>query len=146
MTPSGNTHPHIRLRRAYEEPGPDDGRRILVDRLWPRGQSREALRLDAWLKDAAPSTELRRWFDHDPDKWDEFQRRYRAELDANPATLEHLIEAAHAGPVTLVYAARDEAHNDAVVLREVLTERLSATASGSDNDECHPSPGKEEVP
>ncbi len=103
------------------------------------------MQLDAWLKEAAPSTELRRWFNHDPDKWDEFQRRYRAELDANPAALEHLIEAAQAGPVTLVYAARDEAHNDAVVLREVLMERLGVTASGDDRNDATRSPGKEKV-
>ncbi|HEY7029916.1 MAG TPA: DUF488 family protein [Thermomicrobiales bacterium] len=118
------TNPQIHLRRAYEPPTPTDGRRILVDRLWPRGLTKEAVRLDAWLKDVAPSTELRRWFRHDPAKWTEFQRRYRQELAARPAALAALLDAARAGPVTLVYGAKDEQHNEAVVLKAVLEECL----------------------
>jgi uncharacterized protein YeaO (DUF488 family) len=137
MTPSEHRHstpPRIRLRRAYDAPGPDDGRRILVDRLWPRGRSREAMQLDSWLKEVAPSTELRRWFGHDPARWPEFQRRYRQEIHANPAALAPLVDAAQAGPLTLVYAARDEARNEAVVLRELLLEYLSTAAGGSARD------------
>jgi len=118
------TSDRIRLRRAYDAPEPDGGRRFLVDRLWPRGQRKEELRLDDWLKDVAPSTELRHWFGHDPARWTEFQQRYRAELAANPDALKPLLDAARTGTVTLVYAAKDEAHNDAVVLRDVLLEWL----------------------
>ena len=116
--------PQIRLRRAYEPPTPADGRRILVDRLWPRGLTKKAVHLDAWLKVVAPSTELRRWFGHDPAKWTEFERRYRQQLAAHPAVLAPLLDAARAGPVTLVYGAKDELHNEAVVLKAVLDERL----------------------
>jgi uncharacterized protein YeaO (DUF488 family) len=116
--------PRIRLRRVYEPPVPEDGRRVLVDRLWPRGVTKEAARLDDWRREVAPSAELRRWFGHDPARWPEFRRRYRQELEANPEPLEPLLDAARRGPLTLVYAARDERHNQAVVLRELLEERL----------------------
>lgn len=118
----------IELRRAYESPDPDDGHRVLVDRLWPRGVSRDALRIDEWTKDLAPSTELRKWFGHDQDRWDEFQDRYRAELDAHSDELDRLAEIAAAGPLTLVFAARDVDHNDAVVLRAVLEDRARRRA------------------
>ncbi|MFT3690003.1 DUF488 domain-containing protein [Paenirhodobacter sp.] len=108
----------FRLKRAYDAPAPEDGRRILVDRLWPRGLSKEAARIDDWMKEIAPSTELRKWFGHDPAKWEEFQRRYHAELATQGAALAQL--RAMAGVVTLVYAAHDTEHNDAVVLRDVL--------------------------
>lgn len=111
----------FRLKRAYEPPAPDDGRRILVDRLWPRGLSKDHAHLDDWMKDIAPSTDLRKWFGHDPAKWEEFRRRYRAELDTRAAALDRLRDLAREGTVTLVYAAHDTAHNDAVVLLEVLT-------------------------
>lgn len=111
----------FRLKRAYEPPAPDDGRRILVDRLWPRGLSKDHAHLDDWMKDIAPSTDLRKWFGHDPAKWEEFRRRYRAELDTQAAALDRLRDLAREGTVTLVYAAHDTAHNDAVVLLEVLT-------------------------
>lgn len=117
-------HPLIRLKRAYEAPGSEDGRRYLVDRLWPRGVKKEALQLDGWLKEVAPSNELRRWFGHDPARWEEFQQRYAAELDAQPQNWQPLLAAARAGDLTLVYAARDEAHNDAVVLRGYLMQKL----------------------
>jgi uncharacterized protein YeaO (DUF488 family) len=118
----------VKVRRAYEPPTPEDGRRVLVDRLWPRGLTKAKVAVDAWDKDVAPSTELRRWFGHDPDRWEEFQRRYRQELDANPAALQPLLEAATQGPLTLVYGARDTEHNEAVVLQHVIAERLAGTS------------------
>lgn len=110
----------ILLKRAYEPAAPEDGRRFLVERLWPRGVGKADLRLDDWLKDVAPSPELRRWFGHDPEKWPEFRRRYFAELRANEAALAPLREAFRGGRVTLVYGARDTEHNAAVALREYL--------------------------
>jgi uncharacterized protein YeaO (DUF488 family) len=111
----------VSLKRAYEEPAPDDGTRILVDRLWPRGVSKEKAAIDLWLKDIAPSTELRKWFGHDPAKWDEFQERYRAEISANHGALQMLKDKISEGPVTLIFSAKDEEHNDAVVLKAFLT-------------------------
>lgn len=116
----------IQLKRAYETPAGGDGQRVLVDRLWPRGVTKAKAGLDVWLRDVAPSTELRQWFDHDPAKWAEFGRRYRAELRHNPA-LAQLRELAQQGPITLVYAARDEQHNAAVVLRQVLRRAQAGT-------------------
>lgn len=110
----------VQLKRAYEAPSPDDGFRVLVDRLWPRGVSKARAHLDLWLKDIAPSTELREWFGHDPAKWDEFRARYHRELDQNHAAVGQLMEHAQRGPLTLVYSAKDREHNDAVVLREYL--------------------------
>lgn len=114
----------LRVRRVYEPPDPADGYRVLVDRLWPRGLTKEAAHLDAWLRDLAPSDELRRWFAHDPARWPAFRERYRAELLASPhrAQLDELAHRARHGPVTLLYAARDAAHNNVVVLAEVLDE------------------------
>lgn len=109
----------VQLKRAYDEPAPADGQRILVDRLWPRGVTKARAAVDLWLRDVAPTTELRQWFGHDPHKWEEFAQRYRAELGHNPA-LAQLRALARQGPVTLVYAARDEQHNAAVVLQQVL--------------------------
>ena len=118
----GMSERHVSLKRAYEAPEPGDGYRVLIDRLWPRGVSKEALALDAWLKDLAPSDELRRWFGHDPERWEEFRKLYRAELhDAGKRILlSDLAARIEKGPVTLVYGAKDEEHNDAVVLREIL--------------------------
>ncbi len=113
----------IRTRRAYDDPGADDGYRVLVDRLWPRGVSKDDLKLDDWNKDVAPSDDLRKWFDHDPDKWDEFQRRYHKELDARTAPMRDLLDHVKAGRVTLVYGARDEEHNNAVALRAFLRDK-----------------------
>lgn len=113
----------IRLKRAYEPPAAGDGVRVLIDRLWPRGVTKVGAAIDHWFRDLAPSTELRRWFHHDPALWDEFQRRYRNELDSHPERLSDLLRLAHAGPLTLVYGARDEQHNDAVDLRRVLLDR-----------------------
>lgn len=109
----------IKLKRAYEAPAKSDGMRILVDRLWPRGLSKARAAIDHWLKEVAPSNELRQWFGHDPERWPEFQKRYRAELKDNPALAE-LRTLTRKGTVTLVYAAKDELHNQAVVLRQVL--------------------------
>lgn len=108
------------LKRVYERPSDADGTRILVDRLWPRGLSKDEARVDFWLKEIAPSTELRRWFGHDPARWAEFQQRYRAELEANPDAVAELKAAIGQGPATLVYGAKDEEHNDAVVLAAYL--------------------------
>lgn len=115
--------PEIRIKRAYDPPSPDDGVRVLVDRLWPRGLRKADAAIDRWLKDVAPSTELRRWFGHDPSRWDEFQHRYRHQLSAHAELLDELRELARAGVVTLVYGAKDERHNDAVALRDVLIRR-----------------------
>ncbi|MBY0562346.1 DUF488 domain-containing protein [Hyphomicrobium sp.] len=114
---------HLRLKRAYEPPESSDGVRILVDRLWPRGVSKEKASLDEWEKDIAPSTELRKWFGHDPARWAEFQRRYRAELREQADILKHIRSLAKSHTVTLVYSAHDEEHNDAVVLKDVLLGR-----------------------
>ncbi len=108
------------LRRAYEPPTRNDGYRILVDRLWPRGVAKNDLQLDEWSHDIAPSDELRRWFDHDPSRWAEFCERYRAELDENADAIATIVQRTRKGRVTLVYAARDAEHNNAVVLRSVI--------------------------
>ncbi len=109
----------VTLKRAYDPPAGTDGERILVDRLWPRGLTKGDARIDRWLKDVAPSAELRRWFGHDPDKWPEFERRYRAELKDNPA-LSELRALVRQRDVTLVYGAKDQSHNQAVVLKHIL--------------------------
>lgn len=113
----------IRLKRAYDTPAPEDGARVLVERLWPRGLSKERAAVDFWVKEAAPSPGLRRWYGHDPRKWPEFRRRYREELRERASELEQLRELARRGPVTFVYGARDTEHNSAVVLREVVEGR-----------------------
>jgi uncharacterized protein YeaO (DUF488 family) len=112
--------PDIRLKRAYEPPSPEDGMRVLVDRLWPRGLRKADAAIDCWLKEVAPSSQLRRWFGHDPGRWEEFSRRYRAELSACPELLDQLRALAEQGTLTLVYAAHDEDHNQAVALRDML--------------------------
>jgi len=116
----------IRLKRAYDPPEAGEGSRFLVDHLWPRGVKKEALQLDAWLKDAAPSSELRRWFGHDPAKWQEFQMRYAQELDGEPEAWKPLLQAAKQGDITLIYSARDNDHNNAVVLKAYLERQLKA--------------------
>lgn len=124
---------NLRLKRAYEPPEGSDGTRILVDRLWPRGVSKAEARLDEWIKEIAPSAELRTWFGHDPGRWDEFRRRYRAELAQHSEALKALRRRARAGPITLVYSARDEAHNDAIVLRDVLLGRVDSKKEPSND-------------
>lgn len=111
---------HLGLKRAYEPASPEDGYRILIDRLWPRGVSKEKAALDDWMKDIAPSAELRKWFGHDPGRWNEFRRRYRAELRQHAEELDRIRHLAKSRHVTLVYSAHDEQHNDAVVLQNVL--------------------------
>jgi|HubBroStandDraft_4_1064222.scaffolds.fasta_scaffold145926_2 uncharacterized protein YeaO (DUF488 family) len=117
----------IKLKRAYEPANRDDGTRFLVERLWPRGVKKHALRLDAWLKDVAPSSELRQWFGHDPAKWSEFQRRYREELKAKEGALEPILKGARRGRVTLVYSSHDQEHNNAVVLKGYVESHLAAS-------------------
>jgi uncharacterized protein YeaO (DUF488 family) len=117
--PAGN----VRLKRAYEPPAGEDGTRILIDRLWPRGVSKTDAAVDQWMKEIAPSTELRKWFGHDPARWEEFRRRYTEELHQNTALLSQLRSLARQNPVTLVYSAHDEVHNDAIVLRNLLLGR-----------------------
>ncbi len=112
----------LRLKRAYEPPAASDGSRILVERLWPRGVSKDKARLDLWLRDIAPSPELRKWYSHETSKWEEFRQRYRAELDCHPALVATLVEQLRSGPVTLVYAARGE-HTSAHLLKEYVEER-----------------------
>ena len=114
---------HVRLKRVYLPADPDDGARVLVDRLWPRGISKTRAALAMWNKDVPPSTELRQWFGHDPARWTEFCKKYRIELGANPEAVEALRALARQSQVTLVYGARDVAHNEAVVLREVILDR-----------------------
>lgn len=110
----------IKIKRVYDDPERSDGYRILVDRVWPRGMTKEKAAADLWLKDAGPSTELRKWFNHDPAKWAEFKKRYTTELKKNSVSMNEIKEHAKKGPVTLVYSAKDEAHNQAVVIRSFL--------------------------
>jgi len=110
----------IQLKRAYEVPSPEDGLRILVERLWPRGVKREKAAIDLWLKEIAPSTELRQWYNHDVEKWPEFRKRYFAELKQRGELLDELKQHIAAGTVTFVFAAKDEQHNSAVALKEYL--------------------------
>lgn len=112
----------LRLKRVYDPPQKEDGIRILVDRIWPRGISRQVAAIDLWLKEIAPSTELRKWFGHDPEKWSEFQKRYHREIHSNTEALQSLLEQIRKGPVTLVYSARDERHNQGVALLKFLEE------------------------
>jgi uncharacterized protein YeaO (DUF488 family) len=120
----------VGIKRAYEAPEAADGYRVLVDRLWPRGVRKDALAVDAWLKEIGPSDELRRWFGHDPARWEEFAARYRDELRREPAAglVADVVARAKRGPVTLVYGAKDELHNQAVVLRDVIDQKLRRAA------------------
>ncbi len=110
----------IQVKRVYDPSAKSDGARFLVERLWPRGVKKEKLQLDAWLKEAAPSTELRKWFNHDPARWEEFQRRYRAELDQHREAWQPILEAAKAGDVTLLFSSHDATHNNVVALKAYL--------------------------
>lgn len=114
----------FKIKRIYEDPSEDDGYRILVDRLWPRGVSKEDARLDEWLKEIAPSTELRKWFDHDPDKFEDFKKRYETELSEKKVLIDKLTIKAENQPITLLYAAKDETHNHALVLKQFLENHL----------------------
>ncbi len=126
MTRRAVADSHLRMKRAYEPAAPEDGVRILVDRLWPRGLRKVEAAIDNWMKDVAPSTELRRWFGHDPARWPEFRRRYKKELRQHSARLDEIRHLARDNTVTLVFGAHDEEHNDAVVLREVLAGKVRA--------------------
>lgn len=114
----------IKVKRAYEPVSRADGVRFLVERLWPRGLSKETLHVDEWLKDAGPSTELRKWFNHEPAKWDVFRRKYARELETRPEVWQPIVSAARRGPVTLIYSSRDEQHNNAVALQEYLQAKM----------------------
>ena len=114
----------LKIKRVYEDAQASDGVRFLVERLWPRGMKKEELKMKAWLKEAAPSQNLRKWFAHDPEKWEEFQKRYRAELESNPAAWKSILEAAKGGVVTLLYSARDTEHNSALLLKSFLEEQM----------------------
>jgi uncharacterized protein YeaO (DUF488 family) len=111
---------NVKLKRAYEAPAAEDGTRILVDRLWPRGVSKKDAALSLWMKEIAPSAELRKWFGHDPDRWNEFRRRYASEIIRNSHLFDQLRSLALEGPITLIYSAHDEIHNGAIVLRDVM--------------------------
>ena len=113
----------IQLKRAYEKPQKSDGFRVLIDRIWPRGVRKEDLKLDEWLRSLAPSTELRRWFGHDPEKWDQFRKRYFRELDAHPDEIKLLREKMRAGTLTIVFGSREERFNNATALKEYLKGR-----------------------
>jgi uncharacterized protein YeaO (DUF488 family) len=113
----------LRIKRTYDPPARGDGRRILVERLWPRGMKKEVVAADAWMKEVAPSTQLRQWFGHQEERWEEFRRRYRKELAANADAWEPILDAEERGTVTLLYSAHDVLHNGAVVLRDYLMER-----------------------
>jgi uncharacterized protein YeaO (DUF488 family) len=117
---------HLRLKRVYEPAARDDGTRVLIDRLWPRGLSKEKAAVDHWMKDIAPSAELRKWFGHDPDRWPEFRRRYMGELREKTALVDQIRDLARKHTVTLLFGAHDEEHNDAVVLHEVLMKGVQA--------------------
>jgi uncharacterized protein YeaO (DUF488 family) len=122
---------NVRLKRAYANPSADDGIRILIDRLWPRGIAKAKAVIDLWAKDIAPSTALRRWFGHDPARWEEFRRRYSEEIDRHRDRLDELRALAERGRITLVFAAHDETHNDAVVVRDILLGRIASRKSCS---------------
>lgn len=127
---------NVKLKRAYEPPATGDGTRVLIDRLWPRGLSKEKAALDQWMKEIAPSTELRKWFGHDPARWDEFRRRYAEEVHQHLDLLERLRSLARKGTLTLVYSAHDEEHNDAVELRELIV-KGNRTARGHRAKDAH---------
>lgn len=122
----------IRMKRTYDPPARGDGRRILVERLWPRGMTKEALAADAWMKEVAPTTALRKWFGHRTERWEAFRQRYREELDANPAAWAQILDVARRGKVTLLYSARDTLHNGALVLHDYLIERTAEHPTGRD--------------
>ena len=113
----------IHIKRVYDPAESSDGRRILVERLWPRGMKKEDAKLDDWFKEVAPSTELRKWFSHDPEKWTEFQKRYRAELDKHPEAWQPILDIAQKGKVTLLFSSHDAEHNNVVALKEYLEDR-----------------------
>lgn len=120
---------NIKIKRVYEHPEKDDGMRILVDRLWPRGLTKKKASVDLWLKDIAPSTELRKWFGHDPDKWKRFRARYQTEIRNNHDLIKALKQKATEGTITLIYGARDQKHNEALVLKQFLEKNKQRAAT-----------------
>jgi uncharacterized protein YeaO (DUF488 family) len=128
--PSRRNNAMLRIKRTYDPPERGDGQRILVERLWPRGMTKEALAAHAWMKEVAPSTKLRKWFDHRVERWEEFRRRYREELKAKRSTWEPILDAERRGKVTLLFSAHDVLHNGAVVLRDYLVERRPGSLRG----------------
>lgn len=122
-----SSKPNLKVKRVYDGPARSDGRRVLVDRIWPRGLSKESAKLDAWLKELAPSTELRQWFGHDPAKWSGFKRKYFRELDQHASVLDQLLELSPRRTTTLLFAASDLEHNNAVALKEYVENQLSGT-------------------
>ena len=127
----------IKLKRVYEEESSDDGVRYLIERLWPRGVKKESLHIDGWLKDAGPSTELRKWFSHDPAKWHEFRRRYFAELNGVPDAWAPIREAARRGRVTLLYSSHDTEHNNAVALKEYIDRKIGGKTGAAGGRSRH---------
>ena len=134
----------IRLKRAYEPMAPEDGHRVLVDRLWPRGVRKEQAHIDEWLKDIAPSDSLRKWFGHDPERWAEFQRRYLHELDAAAVRplVDGLVRRARTETITFIYSAHDELHNDAVVLKKKVEQRLARSPRSARRVDGERAPGR----
>ncbi|MCP5066850.1 MAG: DUF488 domain-containing protein [bacterium] len=120
------SNPRLQVKRVYDAPASSDDRRVLVDRVWPRGLSKEAAKLDAWIKDVAPSAELRKWFGHEPSRWVSFKHRYFHELDGQQEALEELLKACSGRTVTLLFAAKDSAHNNAVALQKYLGARIES--------------------
>jgi uncharacterized protein YeaO (DUF488 family) len=120
------SNPRLQVKRVYDAPARSDGCRVLVDRIWPRGLSKAAAKLDAWIKDVAPSADLRKWFDHEPSRWASFKRRYFRELDEQGEALAQLLEACSGRTLTLLFAAKDSAHNNAVALKEYLDARIES--------------------
>ena len=129
----------IKLKRAYDRVSPTDGTRLLVERLWPRGLSKDKLKLDGWIRDVAPTTELRKWFGHDPTKWRQFRIRYFRELDSQPESWRSIVSLARRGTVTLVYSSHDEEHNNAVALREYLQLKTRRRTSPRRSNPLHQS-------
>ncbi len=118
----------IRIKRVYDKPSRDDGKRILIDRLWPRGLTKEDAKIDEWMKDVAPSTELRKWFGHDPGKWGEFKRRFFSELRGKQDLVDGIVSAAQRGPVTLLFGSKEERYNNAVALKEYIEVRTRTSS------------------
>jgi uncharacterized protein YeaO (DUF488 family) len=131
----------IKLKRVYEQEAPDDGVRYLIERLWPRGMKKESLHIDGWLKEAGPSTELRKWFSHDPEKWNEFRRKYFAELDRATDAWAPIGEAAQRGAVTLLYSSHDTEHNNAVALKEYIERKMGTRARAARRSHRQPPGG-----
>ena len=128
----------VQLKRAYDKPADADGQRFLVERLWPRGVKKSSLPINAWLKDAAPSTKLRKWFSHDPAKWAEFRKRYWAELAANPEAWQPLVDAARKGTITLIYSSHDGEHNNAVALKDFIETKISSAKGARKSSDKKP--------